>query len=184
MDNKPWYEKIYIWIGIVAGIFGILGISIFGGKSLLNNKEDSNSTIKFEDNEIETGDQSPIIVGNNNTINYGNTEQDTMQNSKSNNLSSSESEELSVMASYQINPIQISEEGIDVLVTVKTSFPAERVTISSLSNENEETFFDMHGDTYNWYFNANFYIKGTYIITVTAYNLDGESVSDKFTYEY
>lgn len=34
MDDKPWYEKIYIWIGIISGIFVILGINIFGDKSL------------------------------------------------------------------------------------------------------------------------------------------------------
>ena len=26
-DNKPWYEKLNIWIGIIAGICTILGIS-------------------------------------------------------------------------------------------------------------------------------------------------------------
>lgn len=46
MDNKPWYKKIPTWIGIISGIFTILGISIFGGKSLLNNKKED--TIKEE----------------------------------------------------------------------------------------------------------------------------------------
>lgn len=42
----------------------------------------------------------------------------------------------------------------------------------------------MHGGESEWYFKANFYIKGTYTITITAYSSDGESVSDVFTYTY
>ncbi len=90
MDNKPWYEKIYIWIGIVAGVFAILGISIFGGKSLLDNKDANDSAANFKNNEINTGNQSPVINGNNNTINYGNYNQDSDLNSKSDSLPSSE----------------------------------------------------------------------------------------------
>ena len=82
MDNKPWYEKIYIWIGIVAGVFAILGISIFGGKSLLENKDANDSTANFEGNDINTGNQSPVINGNN--------DKDSDLSSKSNSLPLSE----------------------------------------------------------------------------------------------
>lgn len=69
-DNKPLYEKIYIWIGIVAGICAILGISAFGGLSLLDNSETHDIAINLESNE--TDDQSPIIQGGSNNITYNN----------------------------------------------------------------------------------------------------------------
>lgn len=69
-DNKPLYEKIYIWIGIVAGICAILGISAFGGLSLLDNSDAHDVTINLESNE--TDDQSPIIQGDSNNITYNN----------------------------------------------------------------------------------------------------------------
>lgn len=96
----------------------------------------------------------------------------------------SESDDFSVVAWYDMDTIQSSREGIDVLVKAKTSFPAAHVTISAISDENETIPADMHGGTREWYFKANFYIKGTYTITITAYNSEGESVSDKFTYVY
>lgn len=42
-NGKPWYEKISIWITIIAGICGILGISIFSNISFIedNNGKDS-----------------------------------------------------------------------------------------------------------------------------------------------
>lgn len=44
MDNnrKPWYEKISIWFSIIASFCTILGISVFGGKALLEGNDDSN----------------------------------------------------------------------------------------------------------------------------------------------
>ncbi len=62
MDDKPWYEKIGIWIGIISGIFVILGISIFGGKSLLNNKEDTIKEERYYKGTItKTGWESKFI---------------------------------------------------------------------------------------------------------------------------
>lgn len=37
---------------------------------------------------------------------------------------------------------------------------------------------------YKWQFVATFYIKGRYTVTITAYNSEGESVSDEFIYIY
>ncbi len=96
----------------------------------------------------------------------------------------SEQDNLSIVASYDMNTTQSSISGIDVLIKAKTSFPADYVTISSISDAGEVKAYNMHGGTYEWYFKANFYIKGTYTITVTAYNSDGESVSDSFEYIY
>ena len=95
----------------------------------------------------------------------------------------SEPEDFSVVASYDMNTVQTSITGIDVLVKAETSFSADHVTISAISDEVNETF-NMHGGTYEWYFIANFYVKGTYEITVTAYSPDGQNVSDTFTYVY
>lgn len=39
-NEKPWYEKFSCWISITTGIFTILGISILGGKALLEPKPD------------------------------------------------------------------------------------------------------------------------------------------------
>lgn len=181
MNNKPWYEKIGIWIGIIASICTILAFAYS-----LNSSHNTNSnTTTSNDNEINTGDQSAIIVGDNNTIQYTYNNPNSSQDSQSNDLPASKENDLSVIASHQINPIQSSEEGIDVLVTAITSFPAEHVTISAISDEdNEKTTFDMYGSAYNWYFNANFYIEGTYTVTITAYSSDGQSTYDTFEYLY
>jgi len=52
-DNKPLYEKVSIWITIIASICAILGISIFGDKSLFKNNNTDETSIDFENNEIE-----------------------------------------------------------------------------------------------------------------------------------
>ena len=186
-DKKSWYEKASIWITIVVGICGILGISIFGSKSLLKNNETGNAAVSFENNEISMGDQSAVIIGDNNTFNYGNVESDDTTRDKSNELSTSETDDFSVTASYDMNTVQGSLSGIDVLIKAETSFPADHVTISAKSDDSEITdndIFDMHGGAHEWYFKANFYIKGTYTVIVTAYNSEGESVSDEFIYVY
>ena len=97
----------------------------------------------------------------------------------------SESDDFSVVASYDMDTVQSSIKGIDVLIKADTSFPADHVTISAISDIGEQYKpCDMHGGTYEWYFRANFYIKGTYAVTVTAYTADGQSVSDTFEYIY
>jgi len=77
-DNKPLYEKIYIFIGIIAGICTIVGIDI------LNNNE--NDSINLENNKIETGDQSPIVIGDNNNVILENTENEDIIAIDSNNV--------------------------------------------------------------------------------------------------
>lgn len=180
-NNKQWYEKINIWIGIIAGICTIIAFIYSLGYAVNTN---SNTTTDFNNYEAKAGDQSAIIFGDNNTINYGSAASDDIQNTKRKDSLASDSDSFSVIASQCMSPIQNSEEGIDVLVTAITSFPADNVTISSLSDADEEVSFNMYGDTNNWWFNANFYIKGTYTVTITAYTSDGRSVSDTFTYVY
>jgi len=329
-NKKPWYEKVNVWVTIVAGMCTFLGINIFGGKSLFKNNDGNSSVTNYKDNKIEIGEQSPIFTGNgDNKVIYNNyytdiasetislpeediietkeipqfnfgqalqhiySNEDTIKEEilynkdnkpinssiypgvsywyistkvrlitvpngfrnhecsrtyyfdenenltfalicddngehrlffnndiliryidengqnhditqdlndyecKWSNLALAESYEIfigvkkpsvlndfSVVASYDMNTAQSSISGIDVLIKAKTSFPADHVTISGISDENLLEPTDMHGGAYEWYFIANFYIKGTYTVTVTAYNSDGESVSDSFEYTY
>lgn len=150
-----------------------------------NNYDDSDSNNEYESGykEINAGNQSVSIIGDNNTIYYGDASQDNIQDSKSNG-STPESDDLTVVVSHYIAPTQISEEGIDEIVTAITNFPAERVIISAVSDGNAGDTYNMHGSEYNWYFDANFYIKGTYTVTITAYSTDGQSVTDVFEYTY
>ncbi|MBD5541712.1 MAG: hypothetical protein HDR00_11090 [Lachnospiraceae bacterium] len=101
-----------------------------------------------------------------------------------NGVKKTSEEDFLVTATYDMNVPQTSINGVNVLVEAETSFPADRVTISGISGNNKFEPKDMHGGLYKWQFVANFYIKGTYTITVTAYISDGESVSDEFTYIY
>ena len=71
-NNKPWYEKLSIWIGIVGGVFTILGISIFGNNFLAEDSETNINEINFENSEVE--DFSGNIIGDINTIDYSNIE--------------------------------------------------------------------------------------------------------------
>ena len=184
MNKKSGYEKAGIWISIIASICAILGISVFGGKSLMGNNETDNTSVNIENGEIIMGEQSAIVFGDNNTFNYGHVETDDTTIDESNELPIYESDGFSVVASYDMNTVQNSLSGIDVLVKAETSFPADHVTISAISDNVEVKPMDMHGGTNEWYFKANFYIKGTYTVTVIAYNCDGKSVSDEFIYVY
>lgn len=62
-DNKPWYEKIGVWIGIVASICTILAFVY----SLLNTSSTSNTNKAITDNiKMDNGNNSIIIHGDNN----------------------------------------------------------------------------------------------------------------------
>lgn len=56
-DNKPWYEKIYIWVAIIVGICSILGISVFDDISLFGNNKNNPETIN-SDNDDKTDKNS------------------------------------------------------------------------------------------------------------------------------
>lgn len=47
-NNKPWYEKLSLVISIPVGIFAILGVSVFGNRSLIKEKTPTPS------NSVET----------------------------------------------------------------------------------------------------------------------------------
>lgn len=64
-DNKPLYEKVGIWIGIVAGIVTIAVSAITIINNLSNNKNDEQSINNFDKNTI-TANNGDII------INFGN----------------------------------------------------------------------------------------------------------------
>lgn len=96
----------------------------------------------------------------------------------------SDQEDFSVTASYNMNTPQTASNGVNVLIEAETSFPADKVIISGVSDNAKLDSTDMHGGLHKWQFVAIFYIKGTYTVTVTAYNSEGESVSDEFVYVY
>lgn len=331
-SNKPWHKKIKTWIGIVASIFTILGITLFGNKSIFNNHSVKDDPVSINNYEVETGNQSPIAIdgGVVNVTYYNNTSFESTEFSKTNiskndtltakatsqfdfaeairhihsneliikekainndenkpvyssiypgvsytqisndirlieitngyreyqcsrlyhfdeegkltfslikdnsgehrlyfyndtliryidtddNVhdinyglenfeckwtelaltesyeifsgvkSSSSTDELSVTASFDMNTPQTSVEGVNVLIEAETSFPADHVTISGISDNAKLDPCDMHGGEYKWQFVATFYIKGNYTVTITAYNSEGVCVSDKFTYVY
>lgn len=95
-------------------------------------------------------------------------------------------ESFAVSVTHFINPVQLSSEGIDVLVTAQTSLPANRVTISASSGDKEFGPFNMYGEINNqtWSFNANFYEPGNYTVVITAYSETGQVDSASFKYSY
>ncbi len=64
-NDKPWYEKIYIWIGIIGGIFAIFGVSIFDNIPLIKDTQTNNESITYESNEKEA---TNIDVGGNDNV--------------------------------------------------------------------------------------------------------------------
>ncbi len=132
MDNKHWYEKVSVWFTIIASIFAILGISVFGGKSLINNKE---STAMEDDFEQDNYDESD---GNNdssqlNRDNIDNLENTLISKEKENELDDSVKESTSE----------------DVIVPFITSQPkADGVTCANFSDWTENDR-DIIGNTYS-----------------------------------
>lgn len=53
-EHKPWYEKMGIWIAIIAGVFTILGFRVFDDISFI--KGDVTAAVDSEDNEQNTVD--------------------------------------------------------------------------------------------------------------------------------
>jgi len=92
--------------------------------------------------------------------------------------------DFSVSVDYIVNPLQVSASGIDIFIMATTSLPATSVTISALPDVNQHGAYNMYMGIDDWWFNANFKEKGTYLITVTAYSADGQTASDTFTYTY
>lgn len=56
-DNKPWYEKLNILIGIIVGIFSILGIRVFNDIFLIN----SEPNIQSSSDQEKTNHQEDIL---------------------------------------------------------------------------------------------------------------------------
>lgn len=71
-NNKPWNERISIWITIIAGICTILGISIFGNISFVEDDNDRDSFINSESNEQPEGKGETLQDESNN---FNNTSQ-------------------------------------------------------------------------------------------------------------
>ena len=52
MNNKSLLEKIGNWIGITASIFAILGISVWGGISLIKDESKQEETRTIEEESV------------------------------------------------------------------------------------------------------------------------------------
>lgn len=78
-NDKPWYEKLSVWIGIIASICTILGVSVFSIINYLNeNSTTSGDNITQHETEIanvtpepETPSVSDPIEENKNNYNIG-----------------------------------------------------------------------------------------------------------------
>lgn len=90
----------------------------------------------------------------------------------------------SINVLYGKNLIQLSPERVDVFVTVNTSSAATLVTIDSSLGEMNYGPFNMRAgdDNKSWWFNANFYEKGSHLVTITVYYDNGQTAVYKFTY--
>lgn len=67
-DKKPWYEKISIWITIIAGISAILGVSVFGtikDKGLNDTQlqpEERSADLEIEPNNNDDTDKDTTLM--------------------------------------------------------------------------------------------------------------------------
>lgn len=63
-DNKPWYEKFSIWVGIGASICTILGITVFGVKDICKDNKTDDILAESKNIELKTGDQASVSIVN------------------------------------------------------------------------------------------------------------------------
>lgn len=139
-NEKSWYEKVGIWITIFAGIFGILGVSIFGGKGII-------------------GDGTQQTTTSDNFVNLEKTElyetEETMSESISTNQHSEEivSEEqlLSVKqeASFESNSEEHDNSEEIGTPFVISSPQQDGVTNAYIVSWDEENDRDIIGNTYS-----------------------------------
>ena len=100
-------------------------------------------------------------------------------------VTTTEPSEFSVSASYQAIRNPLTTE--NVTICAYTSGEADYVTVVAVPLSNSvptETFYMRSYDKQNWKFPAEFYIKGTYKVTVCAYDRNGNMCSDMFTVTY
>jgi hypothetical protein len=91
--------------------------------------------------------------------------------------------EFSVSASINIIQIPLTNKNADI--NAYTNIEASHVTVSAVSETNPFGPYDMRTNDYkNWTFPANFYIDGTYTVTVIAYLEDGTAAEDSFSTTY
>lgn len=92
--------------------------------------------------------------------------------------------DFSVSVSYEKSPLQVSQKGIDVMITATTSLPASEITVSSSTETSTYGPYNMWQLDGSWFFCANFYEEGTFTVVITAKTADGQTATDSFIYTY
>ena len=91
-------------------------------------------------------------------------------------------EELKVSASYTNVP---AFTDVDMIIYATTSVQAAKVTLACSSGDKYYGTWNMKTSDYmNWTFNADFYEAGTFTITITAYDSDGDTALTTLTIVY
>ncbi len=114
MNGKPWYEKIGIWVTIIAGICAVLGVRVFDSKSLIENNESENSSVLLKENQISMDNQLAVVIGDNNIFNYNNIANNNPETDKKESSDINEKDGIK----------QESDNG-----NINTNFPQEKIQI-------------------------------------------------------
>lgn len=106
--DKLWYERITlvaVIITIIPGIFNMLCISVFGGKSLIENKKDSRTSSTITSSNINTKDKTEKL-----------TEEFTFSNNNSSkdNLQSKSSTDIEELITEKDTYVQVISDTLNV----------------------------------------------------------------------
>lgn len=134
-------KKAYIAAGgaIIVAIIGLISSNMRDKKQ--NDKNVSINPIELTDNNIKTGDQSPVIIGDGNTIIYGNT---TESEDNISNSVQRASEQIDAPATNSTNP-----DNSEKILVSETHTPNDTVTSVSVINWNSNSDIDIDGNMYD-----------------------------------
>jgi hypothetical protein len=86
-------------------------------------------------------------------------------------------------ASYRTMPFSLTD--INAIIYASTSNEADRVVMEGSKDGELQGTWQMRSDnSINWTFDANFFEVGTYLITITAFSVNGEIASDTIEIKY
>ncbi len=108
---------------------------------------------------------------------------DNISNTTTTTTTTKPAEIFTLDVSYIEIPYSITDKNAEIRAT--TNFNAEKVVILCEANGQEYGSWNMTtNDSKNWFFDACFYKKNTYLITITAYTQDGNSISKTMEIAY